>query len=603
MFVGAALALAREFVTFDTMRPLRLPLLALLLAGCSKSSTTANTPQLAFTVQPSSATAGTGIAPAVAIQDASGNTVTSATNLVTVALGANPGGGSLSGATTLNAVNGVATFSGLSINKAGSGYTLVASSTPLTSTTSAAFTITPAAAAKLAFTGQPSSGTAGVALAPVAVAIQDAFGNTVTGFTGSVTMAIGNNPFGGTLSGMTTVTASGGVAQFTDLRIDRPGIGYTLTASAGTLVGATSVTFGIGFAFTQVSAGAGGSHTCGMTTGGAAYCWGYNSYGELGDGTTTNRTSPVLVLGGLSFPQVSAGASHTCGVTTGGAAYCWGDNSYGDLGNGTTTSSVTPVAVSGGLTFATVSAGGRVSPGGGHTCGLTPSGAAYCWGENGVGQLGNGTTYQSWTPVAVSSGLTFAQVSAGVYHTCGVTTGGAAYCWGDNRSGALGNGTTYASVTPVAVSGGLSFAAVSAGAGYTCGVTTGGAAYCWGDNNYGELGNGTTTSSVTPVAVSGGLSFTQVSPAGTHTCGVTTGGAAYCWGHNGSGELGNGTTTSSVTPVGVSGGLSFTQVSSGAGHACGVTTGGPAYCWGYNGSGELGDGMTTNSSRPVRVGP
>src|SRR2546425_653085 len=182
--------------------------------------------------------------------------------------------------------------------------------------------------------------------------------------------------------------------------------------------------------------------------------------------------TPAAVSGGLTFAGVSGGTLYTCGVTTSGAAYCWGINNYGQGGNGTTTYSfLTPVAVSGGLTFTVVSAASL------HTCGVTTSGAAYCWGQNGYGQLGNGTTTSSTTPVAVSGGLTFAAVSAVLLHTCGVTTSGAAYCWGYNGCGELGNGTTTSSGTPVAVSGGLTFAAVSVGRSssyqesHSCGLT------------------------------------------------------------------------------------------------------------------------------------
>jgi hypothetical protein len=182
----------------------------------------------------------------VAIQDVSGNTVTNASSAVTVALGANPAGGTLSGATTVNPVNGVATFSSLSINKAGSGYTLVASSVPLTSATSAAFTIAPAAAAKLAFTGQPNDGTAAMALAPaVAVAIQDAFGNPVPGASNAVTVGTGANPGAGTLSGTTGVNAVNGVASFGDLSINKAASGYTLVASSSGLTSTTSAAFAI----------------------------------------------------------------------------------------------------------------------------------------------------------------------------------------------------------------------------------------------------------------------------------------------------------------------------------------------------------------------
>jgi alpha-tubulin suppressor-like RCC1 family protein len=150
-----------------------------------------------------------------------------------------------------------------------------------------------------------------------------------------------------------------------------------------------------GLTFEAVSAGA--YHTCGVTSSGSAYCWGSNSFGRLGDGTTTDRTTPVAVSGGLTFDAVSAAGSHTCGLTSSGSAYCWGYNYLGELGDGTTTQRTTPVAVSGGLTFEVVS-GGRLR----HTCGVTSNGSAYCWGYNGYGQLGDGTTSSSYTPVRVS---------------------------------------------------------------------------------------------------------------------------------------------------------------------------------------------------------
>jgi alpha-tubulin suppressor-like RCC1 family protein len=563
---------------------------------------------LAFTVQPpSSGTAGAAITPTVAaaIQDSFGNGVPSAT--VTLALGTNPGGGTLSGSTAVSAANGVASFPSLSIDKAGSGYALVASSGALTSAASATFIITPAAATKLVFTVQPPSlAERGQPIAPaVAVAIQDAFGNTAASSADPVMLSIGTNPGGGTLSGTTTVNASAGITTFADLSIDRSGSGYTLVAVSGTLTSATSAAFGIRFAFAGVSVG--GDHTCGVTTSGAPYCWGDNTRGpgQLGDGTTTTRLSPAPVAGGLTFIAVSPGYNHSCGLTTGGAAYCWGYNSNGQLGDGTRTTRLSPVPVSGGLTFAAVSAGAQ------HTCGVTTGGAAYCWGSNYSGELGASTSETcpptsgncSTTPLAVSGGLTFAAVSAGTFHTCGLTTGGGAYCWGGNSAGELGDGTTTTRGRPAPVAGGLTFAAVSAGVGHSCGLTTGGAAYCWGDNTEGGLGDGTTTRRLSPVLVAGGLTFAEVRAGGAVTCGVTTGGGAYCWGENGFGQLGDGTTVSyRVSPVPVSGGLSFAAVSAGTYHTCGVTTGGAGYCWGSNYTGQLGDGTTTyRSSSPVRV--
>ena len=206
-----------------------------------------------------------------------------------------------------------------------------------------------------------------------------------------------------------------------------------------------------GLAFSQVSQG--GLFTCGLTTSGAAYCWGANTLGQLGDSTyVPQRLVPGRVAGGHQFRNLSAGASHACGVTTYFQAYCWGNGRDGALGTGKTYLSFWPRAVAGSLSFE------RVSAGGGHTCGETTTNLAYCWGENEHSQLGDGVPNPaklpafSARPVAVVSGLKFSQVTAGNRYSCGMTTAGAAYCWGDNLDGQLGDGTwgfDHPSPTPV----------------------------------------------------------------------------------------------------------------------------------------------------------
>src|SRR5947208_6043545 len=204
--------------------------------------------QLVFTVQPTNTTAGATITPAlqVTVLDGQGNTATGFAGNVTVALGSNPSGGTLAGTTTVAAVSGVASFASLSIAKVGTGYTLTAAAAGLPAATSATFNVPPGTAAKLVFTVQPSNTAAGAAITPaVQVTAQDALGNTASGFTGTVTVALGANPVGGTLSGHTTVAASAGVATLADLSLDRAGTGYTLTAAGGGLSVATSAAFNI----------------------------------------------------------------------------------------------------------------------------------------------------------------------------------------------------------------------------------------------------------------------------------------------------------------------------------------------------------------------
>lgn len=362
--------------------------------------------------------------------------------------------------------------------------------------------------------------------------------------------------------------------------------GYTSTAQ----VSVTSLEF--------VSVSAGYDHACGVTFAGAAYCWGRNSNGALGNGTTNDAFSPVRVAGGLSFTTVTSGGHHGCGLVSSGAAYCWGYNGHGQIGNGSTADALTPVPVSGGLIFTALSAGIN------HNCGVTTNGVAYCWGQNWDnargGRLGDGTRTSRSTPVAVATDLRFTAISAGADHSCAIATSGAAYCWGVNAAGELGNGGGGDATRPVAVLGNLTFSTVSAGMSRSCGRTTNGAAYCWG---VAFLGNGTTTGATTPVAVAGGLTFgsLSVSAGSIYTCGVASGGIAHCWGGNSDGQLGTGSTTNSTVPVMVTGGLTFDMTSAGWYHACGVTVDGVAYCWGRNYNGELGNGSTTDSSIPVKV--
>jgi len=339
----------------------------------------------------------------------------------------------------------------------------------------------------------------------------------------------------------------------------------------------------------------GGIHTCVLLSDGTAKCWGWNYFGQLGDGTTTDRYTPVNVSGLTNAVAIAAGYGHTCALLSDGTAKCWGGNFYGQLGDGTTTDRYTPVNVSG-LTNAVA-----IVTGYGHTCALLSDGTAKCWGRNGYGQLGDGTTANRYTPVNVSGLTNAVAIAAGFYHTCALLSDGTAKCWGWNYYGQLGDGTTTDRYTPVNVSGLTNAVAIAAGHYHTCALLSDGTAKCWGWNYYGQLGDGTTTDRYTPVNVSGLTNAVAIAAGYGHTCALLSDGTAKCWGRNDYGQLGDGTTTDRYTPVNVSGLTNAVAIAVGDYHTCALLSDGTAKCWGRNDHGRLGDGTTENRYTPVSV--
>lgn len=338
------------------------------------------------------------------------------------------------------------------------------------------------------------------------------------------------------------------------------------------------------------SIAAGQGHACALTLGGGVKCWGHNDFGQLGDGTqTTHRTAVDVSSLGSGVSAIAPGESHTCALTLGGAVKCWGSNQFGQLGDGTTTERLTAVDVSGLNSGVSAVAAGRV-----HSCALTLEGVVKCWGNNYTGRLGDGTDTDSLTAVDVSglsSGV--AAIAAGENHSCALTTGGGVKCWGSNNVGQLGDGTTESRLMAVDVSGlDSGVLAIAASRQQTCALTSAGGVKCWGSNLNGELGDGTTTTRLTAVDVSGLSSgVTAIAMGGSHACALTAGGGLMCWGNNGSGQLGDGTTTNRLTAVGVSGldsGISAIAV--GQGFTCALTTSGGVKCWGSHRNGQLGIG-------------
>jgi alpha-tubulin suppressor-like RCC1 family protein len=382
------------------------------------------------------------------------------------------------------------------------------------------------------------------------------------------------------------------------------GTTYVVAIEAGGTLDSARVTVNF-ILFASLSGG--GLHTCGVSIQGVGYCWGHGTVGELGNGGTASSAVPVIVSGGLSFDSISAGSApstgegFTCGITKGGAAYCWGYNSNGQLGNNSTANSSAPVAVAGGHTFLAVSSGQL------HACGITIAGDAYCWGANNYGQLGNAdlTGADSHVPVLVAGGLSFSSISVGADHSCGVSANGL-YCWGRNVEGELGDKVNTNSPAPVPVSWNGTLTGVAAGEYHSCAIASLGTVECWGWNANGQLGDGTVANSNVPVTVNNQaqLPFASIQGGLVHSCTLTDKGQGYCWGSNSDRALGNGDASgaSQPFPVPVVGGLTFASLTTGGHHTCALTLNGTAYCWGLNNYGQLATrGGTTAVPTKVRA--
>lgn len=408
-----------------------------------------------------------------------------------------------------------------------------------------------------------------------------------------------------------------------------------------------------GTSYAKVAVGA--YHSCGITLGGDLKCWGYNAFGQLGDGTTTNRSTPVQIDTGIQFQMVSSqyqngGNSHTCGLTTTGAVKCWGYNNHGQVGDGTWTNRNTPVVIDSGTTYSSIGVGAFSS------CGVTSGGVLKCWGYNSYGGLGDGTLIDRTLPTPVMDvGTSYSQVDANQWHTCAVTTLGdlkcmgigdtegvtgnltlpfsystpqaldivksytqisinkigsgcavgsnkMLMCWGDNGDWQLGDGTQTRRMLPVVGGAGGLYSQVAMGDQHACAIAhPSGALKCWGLNTNGRLGDGTTTTRSQPVTVDSGTMYVKIAAGVAHTCGITNAGVLKCWGLNTNGRLGVGDTAQRTTPTVVNSGTTYTDIVLGKTHSCGITTAGILKCWGLNSDGQLGDGTATQRTSPVEI--
>jgi RHS repeat-associated protein len=325
--------------------------------------------------------------------------------------------------------------------------------------------------------------------------------------------------------------------------------------------------------------------------------WGGNGAGQLGNGTTTNSTTPVQVSTLDRITAVAAGQNYSVALRNDATVWTWGSNNNGQLGIGNTTNHSTPVQVTSLSGIVAIAAG----LGGSHTLALKSGGTVWAWGLNASGQLGNGNTTNQTSPVQVTGLTGTVAIAAGGNHSLAIKSGGTVWAWGANSCGQLGNGTTTNSSTPVQVSGLTGVVAVAAGNCHSVALKSDGTVWTWGDNTYGELGNGTTTSSKTPVQVSALTGVSAIAAGQDHTIALTASGNVYAWGQNTYGQLGNGNTTNQTSPVLISGASNVAAIGSGEYHTIYATVAGVPFDVGKNVAGQLGNGTSTNASTPVQV--
>jgi alpha-tubulin suppressor-like RCC1 family protein len=348
--------------------------------------------------------------------------------------------------------------------------------------------------------------------------------------------------------------------------------------------------------YSAIDVSAGNNFSCALSSHGVAMCWGSNQYGKLGDGTTvTTRPAPSLVSDSAA-PQsnIMAGQFHSCSISAAGDALCWGANSSGQLGDGTTISMNTPVFVSG-ITKEVV----QIVGGNSHTCGLLVDSTVACWGYNGFGQLGHGrfSPDPHMYPIPVTGLVDIVAIAAGDMHTCALSRSGSLKCWGRNGFGQLGLGSTYDQSAPEEVAGlTTDVTAVTAGYEHTCALMKNGTAKCWGDNGYGQLGNGDTVDQLSPVEVTAGSEkLVQIEAGSFHTCALTEARHMRCWGRNNRGQLGDSSRDDKLVPTsGHPTLVPLRQISAGHSHTCAIGGRGEVYCWGDNIFGELGAGNTSS---------
>ncbi|MDH3423390.1 MAG: hypothetical protein OEN00_10400, partial [Gemmatimonadota bacterium] len=529
-----------------------------------------------------------------------------------------PGGAVLQGTAARNAVAGVAVFEDLSTERAASGYVLTATSPGLTAVASSSFDVVAAGPGALAFLATPSDVAIGAALDRLEVALMDVFGNRVeSGLPISVEL-VHDTASLPPLDGTTSLVPTDGIVSFDDLRVLGGIEDARLRASFGSVEIETEpldvflpfMDISVGNAHTCGIAGEHATREGEVVPEGVVYCWGDGEFGQTGqDAPLVPRPTMVLDRANARAHRASAltsGADHTCSLDLAGAAFCWGNNSYSQLGDVAPLNTPEPTPIGSAERFASIRAGSF------HSCGITTGGAVLCWGSNRSEQIRKelrGTTPSEFaTPTAPFSLTEATSVAPGAVHTCasGLDPSGDAVvlCRGFDVKGQAGVPDFLTGVSRITEP---RLTSLAASLGHTCGVTSDGIAHCWGSNDDGQLGDGGLTSRPSPAPVASSVRFERVHVGNLNflhtigfTCARTTASDTYCWGSNETSTHGTAQ-PGSRTPVRIDHSVRFRTLSMRWRHACGVSLAGRAFCWGDSRWGRLGTGWVVGVQSTPRA--
>jgi alpha-tubulin suppressor-like RCC1 family protein len=334
------------------------------------------------------------------------------------------------------------------------------------------------------------------------------------------------------------------------------------------------------------------------------YTWGSNTYGQIGDSSTTNRTSPVLIGTGTNWTYIACGELHSVAVKSDGTLWAWGYNLYSRLGDSTTTNRTTPVKIGTATNWV------KVNSESAYSIAINSEGKLLAWGLNTYGQLGDGSTTNRTTPKQIGIGTNWSQVDCGENHTVAIKSDGTLWVWGRNNFGQLGDSTTTDKTSPIQIGTGTNWSQIVCSGydsyynngGYTIAVKSDGTLWAWGSNGNGQLGDGSTITRISPVKIGTATNWSKVATNDFHSAAIKTDGSLWAWGTNYNGQLGDGTTTGRTAPVKIGSDTNWSKVYCGSEHTVAVKKDGTLWSWGLNSSGQLGDGSTQSSYSPVLIG-